>query len=91
MPNIIEIDSLSIPELDAYARLTEAQLRSRQEPEKGIFIAEGLKVIATRWTRVISRYPFWWNGSTSTARQGIRWTAAAMFPCTPPKARFWKS
>jgi len=45
MPNIIEISSLHIPELDVYARLTEAQLRSRQNPEKGIFIAESIKVI----------------------------------------------
>lgn len=45
MPNIIEITDFSVPELDAYARLTEAQLRSRVEPEKGIFIAESPKVI----------------------------------------------
>ena len=45
MPNIIEINSLETPELDVFARLTESQLRSRQEPEKGIFIAEGTKVI----------------------------------------------
>lgn len=32
--------------LDAYARLTEAQLRCKLEPEKGIFIAESPKVIA---------------------------------------------
>lgn len=45
MPNIIEITDFSAPEIDAYARLTEAQLRSRVEPEKGIFIAESPKVI----------------------------------------------
>ena len=45
MPNIIEITDLSAPELDIYARLTQAQLRSRLEPEKGIFIAESPKVI----------------------------------------------
>lgn len=45
MPNWIEIDDLSRPELDVFARLTEAQLRSRMEPEKGIFIAESPKVI----------------------------------------------
>lgn len=47
MPEIIEITDLSAPELDVYARLTQAQLRSRLEPEKGIFIAESPKVIAT--------------------------------------------
>jgi len=46
MPNIIEIHDLSQPELDVYARLTEAQLRSRRDAKKGIFIAEGHKVIA---------------------------------------------
>lgn len=45
MANIIEISDFSAPELDAFARLTEAQLRNRQEPEKGIFIAESPKVI----------------------------------------------
>ena len=45
--NIIEITSLDAPELDVYARLTEAQLRSRLEPEKGLFIAESPKVIGT--------------------------------------------
>ena len=47
MPNIIEITDFSQPELDVYARLTEAQLRNRLEPEKGIFIAESTKVIGT--------------------------------------------
>ena len=46
MPNIIEISDLSCPELDVYARLTQAQLRNRLEPEKGVFIAESPKVIA---------------------------------------------
>ena len=45
MPTILPIHDLSVPELDPYLRLTEAQLRSRQTPEKGIFIAESLKVI----------------------------------------------
>lgn len=42
---LIRIDSLDDPRLDAYARLTEAQLRNKLEPEKGIFIAESGKVI----------------------------------------------
>ena len=45
MPNIIEITDFASPELDVFARLTEAQLRSRQEAEKGLFIAESPKVI----------------------------------------------
>ena len=43
--NIIEISSLEVPGLDVYGTLTEAQLRNRLEPEKGIFIAESPKVI----------------------------------------------
>lgn len=45
MSNIVYISSLDHPGLDAFARLTEAQLRNRKEPEKGIFIAESPKVI----------------------------------------------
>lgn len=45
MANIIYVDTLDHPGLDAFARLTEAQLRNRREPEKGIFIAESPKVI----------------------------------------------
>ena len=45
MPNIIEIHDAALPELDVFARLTEAQLRSRRHPEQGLFIAESPKVI----------------------------------------------
>ena len=45
MPQIITITDLSRPELDIFCRLTEAQLRNRLEPEKGIFIAESPTVI----------------------------------------------
>ena len=47
MLHIIEVTDLAAPELDVYARLTEAQLRNRLEPDKGVFIAESPKVIAT--------------------------------------------
>ena len=45
MKQIIKIDDFSAPELDVYVRLTGAQLRSKLEPEKGIFIAESPTVI----------------------------------------------
>ena len=45
MANVIEITDFSAPELDVYARLTEAQLFNRFEPAKGMFIAESPKVI----------------------------------------------
>ena len=44
-PEIIHIDSLDDSRLDAYTRLTERELRSVLEPQKGIFIAESAKVI----------------------------------------------
>ncbi len=46
MPNIIEITDLQNPLLDPYARLTENQLRSRRNPDKGIFIAESKTVVS---------------------------------------------
>ena len=45
MINLIEITDFTAPELDVYARLTEAQLLNRFEPKKGQFIAESPKVI----------------------------------------------
>lgn len=42
---IVEISSLSAPGVEVFSTLTEAQLRNRIEPEKGIFIAESPKVI----------------------------------------------
>jgi len=45
MTTPIEVTSLFHPGLEVYATLTEAQLRNRLEPEKGIFIVESPKVI----------------------------------------------
>lgn len=45
MNNIIEITDFFAPELDVYARLSEGQLLSRRDNEKGLFIAESPKVI----------------------------------------------
>jgi tRNA G18 (ribose-2'-O)-methylase SpoU len=45
MIQLTEITDFSAPELDVYARLTEAQLLNRFEPKKGMFIAESPKVI----------------------------------------------
>ena len=42
---IVRVESLDDPRLDAYARLTEVQLRSKLEPAQGIFIAESDKVV----------------------------------------------
>ena len=40
-----QINTLEDPRLDAYARLTDVQLRNKLEPERGILIAESPKVI----------------------------------------------
>ena len=45
MAEIFEITDFNAPELDVYARLTEAQLLNREFPERGMFIAESPKVI----------------------------------------------
>ncbi len=42
---IIRLSTLEDERLDAYARLTDLQLRSRIEPAKGVFIAETVEVI----------------------------------------------
>lgn len=42
---IIRISSIKDPQLEVFTSLTEAQLRNRLDPEKGIFIAESPKVI----------------------------------------------
>ena len=47
MPNIIEITDFNAPELDVYARLTEAQLLNRHNLKEGLFIAESPNVIHT--------------------------------------------
>lgn len=45
MPNVIRIEDFSAQELDVYARLTEAQLMNRFDPNNAMFIAESPKVI----------------------------------------------
>ena len=45
MIDLIEITDFSDPQLDVYARLTEAQLLNRHCLKEGLFIAESPKVI----------------------------------------------
>lgn len=42
---VIEIQSLNHPGVEVFSTLTEAQLRNRLDPQRGIFIAESPKVI----------------------------------------------
>ena len=46
MGHIIHISDINCGELDVYARLTEAQLKNKRNPEQGLFVAESAKVIA---------------------------------------------
>lgn len=53
---IHELTDLNDPALDLFARLTDTQLRRRQEAATGVFVAESPKVIhlaldagCTRW------------------------------------------
>lgn len=45
MLNVIEIKDFNAPELDIYARCTEARLLNKDHPEEGMFIAESPKVV----------------------------------------------
>lgn len=44
--NMIKITDFDAPELDVYARFTEAQILNKDHPEDGLFIAESPKVIS---------------------------------------------
>ena len=60
MLNVIEIKDFNAPELDIYARCTEARLLNKDHPEEGMFIAESPKVMShclfllkrSRWKRM---------------------------------------
>ena len=88
MPQIIEITDLSRPELDVFCRLTEAQLRNRLEPEKGVFIAESPTVIGL--APVMSRWPSLPSVNLLKGRQLGSLHAAGRFPFTPGNGRYWQ-
>ena len=43
--NLIEITDINSPDLDVFARLTEAQLYRYFDPDIGIFLAESASVV----------------------------------------------
>ena len=68
MNKLIELTSLDQPGADVFSTLTEAQLRNRLEPEKGVFIAESPKVIRVAldaWMRDTNLRHSFANGNTS--------------------------
>ena len=85
MPPIIEITDLSQPELDLFCRLTEAQLRNRLEPGKGIFIAESPTVIGL--ALAAGRWHFSPSGSSLKVRRRQSLPAAERFLFTPEKGK----
>lgn len=89
--HIIELDDLSRPELAPFARLTEAQLRNRRDPEQGLFIAESPKVIEKALDAAASLSPFSWSAGTSMARGADFWPGAKGSPSTPGTGSCWPS
>ena len=75
---LIYVDTLDDPRLDAFARLTEAQLRSKLEPERALFIAESQKVIELASKAVWSRSRFSWkrSGCPPWRRLSSEWKSA---------------
>ena len=74
---VVEIEAFEDERLDAYARLTEAQLRCRLEPEKGICIAESFKVIdraldAAMVPVSVLVAPKWVDETLERARQAVQ-------------------
>ena len=43
--NLIEIKDINAPEMDIFARVTERELRTMNEPHEGIFLAESAYII----------------------------------------------
>ena len=80
---IVEITTLEDPRLDAYARLTEAQLRNKLEPEKGIFIAESGKVIERALAGGMQPLSLLMEEKWLTSMASILADVEARFPGTP--------
>lgn len=91
MPNIVEVTDLTRPELAVFTRLTEAQLRNRLEPEKGIFIAESPKVIARALDAGCVPCPCSWSAVTLQGTQRASSSGAEMCRCLQRNGRCWLS
>ena len=83
MANVIEITDFSAPELDVYARLTEAQLLNRFEPAKGMFIAESPKVIHRALDGGYKPVSLLMERKDITGAHGRSSPAVPAYPCTP--------
>ena len=86
---IIEIDSLSHPGVEVFSTLTEAQLRNRLEPQKGIFIAESPKVIHVALNAGYEPLPYCANASTLRAMQPRSSSGVETSPSIPENVNSW--
>lgn len=77
---IIEISSLSHPGIEVFSTLTEAQLRNRIEPDKGLFIAESPKVIRVALDAGYEPLAFLCEQNTSPVMPPTSSVVAAMRP-----------
>lgn len=91
MPNIVEVTDLTRPELAVFTRLTEAQLRNRLEPEKGIFIAESPRSSPVPWTPAACPCPCSWSAVTLQGTQRASSSGAEMCRCLQRNGRCWLS
>ena len=80
---IVELSSLDDARLDAYARLTDIQLRNKLEPEKGIFIAESDKVITRALAGGMEPLSLLLEEKWLQAMQPTMARIAESFPSTP--------
>ena len=82
---IIEITSLSHPGVEVFGTLTEAQLRNRLEPDKGLFIAESPKVIRVALDAGYEPLDCSANENISTATLPTSSPDAPTYPSTPAR------
>lgn len=89
--HIIELDDLSRPELAPFARLTEAQLRNRRDPEQGLFIAESPKVIEKALDAGCQPVSFLMERRHIDGQGADFWPGAKGSPSTPGTGSCWPS
>ena len=87
---LIEITSLAHPGIEIFSALTEAQLRNRLEPGKGIFIAESPKVIRVALEAGYTPVALLCERKHITGDAADIMHAAATFPSTPASANCWR-
>ena len=86
MTNIIEITDFNTPELDVYARLTEAQLLNKDRPKDGLFIAESPKVIERALDAGYEITPEWTAGVFASFHTNHRYVGRETIQLSPTEA-----